>query len=538
MDLAATGRRWAIATPHTAATRAGAEAFEAGGNAVDAALAAAVTLAVVYPQACGVGGDLFALVARSEQPEIVAINSSGAAPAGIDPDAVRATHGGMPQRGPLTVTVPGAVAGWKALCDQGARFDWPRHLTAAIAYAHDGVPVARSLAETLADGPELSADAGIAEVFFPSRMALGEGEVLHQPALGATLEALAGRGPDELYGGRVGQRYAAGLRAAGSPITVEDLAAHRAELAAPLTGRYRDLDVRVAPPNSQGFVLLEILAAIERLGIDPDPLGPDAAAIALVVRAARADRDHHLADPRAMRVHPGTLLDDGHLAALCDAVRDGLSVAGRTPTANGSPGPGGLPARGGPHHGDTIGLVTADADGNAVSLIQSLYDGLGSGILEPDTGIVAHSRGAQFVLDPGHPNVLAPGKRPAHTLMPAMVHRIDRPVVILGTMGGHGQPQINAMNLIRIADMDLDPATALAAPRWLVGGLDIGDDWVLAEEDVPLTVRDDLAAAGLTTETHPRHSGGLGHSHAIRVLPDGGFEVGSDPRADGGALAW
>jgi oxamate amidohydrolase len=536
MDLAATGRRWAVATPHMAATRAAAEAFEAGGNALDAALAAAVTLAVVYPQACGVGGDLFALVARTEQPEIVAINSSGAAPAGVEPDAVRAAHGTMPDRGPLTVTVPGAVAGWKALCDQGARFDWGRHFTPAIACAHDGIPVARSLAETLAESPELSADAGMAGVFFANGAPLREGDVLRQPALGATLETLAAGGPDELYGGEVGRRYAAGLRAAGSPIAVEDLAAHRAQLVSPLAGRYRELDVRVVPPNSQGFVLLEILAAIERLEIDPDPLGPDAAAIALVVRAARADRDRHLADPRAMRVHPATLLDDGHLAALCDAVRDGLPAPGTGPT------PDRLPRRAIPppdgHHGDTIALVTADADGNAVSLIQSLYDGLGSGILEPDTGIVAHSRGAQFVLDPGHPNVLAPGKRPAHTLMPAMAHRTDRPAVILGTMGGHGQPQINATTLIRIAELGLEPAAAVAAPRWLVGGLDEGDDWVLAEEDVPRRVRDDLGAAGLPAVTVPHHSGDVGHAQAIRVLADGSFEVGSDPRADGGALAW
>jgi gamma-glutamyltranspeptidase len=530
MDLAASGRRWALATPHVAATRAGADAFEAGGNAVDAALAAAATLAVVYPQACGVGGDLFALVARSEQPEIVAINSSGAAPAGIEPDGVRAAHGTMPQRGPLTVTVPGAVAGWRALCDQGARFDWGRHLTAAIASAHDGIPVARGLAETLDESAELAADPGIAQVFFPSGAPLREGDLLRQPALGATLEAFEAGGPGELYGGEVGRRYAQGLRAAGSPIAVEDLAAHRSELVSPLVGRYRDLDVRVVPPNSQGFVLLEILAAIERLRIDPDPLGSDALAVAMVVKAARADRDHHLADPRAMRVHPGTLLDDGHLAALCDAVRDALGSADAIP-------PSPIPAPDGPHHGDTIGLVTADADGNAVSLIQSLYNGLGSGILEPDTGVVAHSRGAQFVLDPDHPNVLAPSKRPAHTLMPAMAHRGDRTAVILGTMGGHAQPQINAMNLIRITDLGLDPAEAVAAPRWLVGGLDVGDDWVLAEEDVPQSVLDDLNAGGLPTVTLPRLSGDLGHAHAIRVLPDGRFEVGSDPRADGGALA-
>jgi gamma-glutamyltranspeptidase/glutathione hydrolase len=287
-------------------------------------------------------------------------------------------------------------------------------------------------------------------------------------------------------------------------------------------GRYRDLDVRVVPPNSQGFVLLEMLAAFERMGIDPDPLGPDAATIALIVRAARADRDRYLADPAAMRVHVATLLDDGHLAALTDEVRAHTV---------------GVPVRGAPHHGDTIGLVTADAAGNAVSLIQSLYDGLGSGILEPVTGIVPHSRGAQFVLDPDHPNVLAPGKRPAHTLMPAMAHRGGRPAVVLGTMGGHGQPQINATNLVRVADLDLSAADALASPRWLVGGLDEGDGWVLAESTVPDTATDALSAAGFRVERIPAPSGELGHSHVIRVRSDGSFDVGSDARADGGALA-
>ena len=523
MDLAATGRRWAIATPHTLATQAGAEAFDAGGNAVDAALAAAVTLAVVYPQACGVGGDLFALVARSEQPEVVAINSSGAAPAGIDPDAVRAQHVAMPQNGPLTITVPGAVAGWRALCDQGALFDWQRHFATAIACAQDGFSVPRALEETLAERPGLAEDPGIAAVFFPGGIPLRGGDVLRQAALARTLEILAAEGPGGLYGGEIGRRYAEGLRGAGSPLALADLAAHRARLEAPLVGRYRDLDVRVVPPNSQGFVLLEILATLERLGIDPDPLGPDAAAIAMVVRAAREDRDRHLADPESMRLHAGILLDDGHLAAITDGVRAALPPA---------------PGTSRPHHvGDTVGLVAADAQGNAVSLIQSLYDGLGSGILEPSTGIVAHSRGAQFDLDPDHPNVLAPGKRPAHTLMPALAHRGDRPALVLGTMGGHGQPQINATNLIRIHDLGLDPADALAAPRWLVGGLDTGNDRILAEDGVPDEVLASLRTAGFGLQTLPGPSAELGHAHAIKVRRDGTLEVGSDPRADGGAVA-
>ena len=522
MELAASGRRWAISTPHVAATAAGAEAFEAGGTAMDAALAAAVTLAVVYPQACGVGGDLFALVARSEQPETVAINSSGVAPAAIDPDAIRAAHGSMPETGPLTITVPGAVAGWRALCDQGARFDWRRHVEAAIPFAADGVEVPRALAETLDERPELAEEPGIGPVFFPNGRALRAGDRLVQPALAATLETLA-RDPDEMYAGDLARRYADGLRAAGSPIAADDLAAHRARLVSPLVGRYRDLDVRVVPPNSQGFVLLEILEAIERLGIDPDPLGPDAVAIAMAVRAARRDRDRHLADPAAMRVHPGILLDDGHLAAIADEVRDAHRPEHEGAHAH--------------HHGDTVGVVAADAQGNAVSLIQSLFDGLGAGILEPETGIVAQSRGAGFVLDPGHANALAPGKLPAHTLMPALAHRDGRSSLVLGTMGGYGQPQINATNLVRIADLGMAPAPAVAAPRWLLGGLDQGDEAIVAEDRVPAAVRERLAGAGFDVETVAGPSGDLGHAHAILMRSDGTLEAGSDPRADGGALA-
>ena len=520
MELHASGTQWAIATPHTVATEAGAVAFERGGNAVDAALAAAVTLAVSYPHNCGVGGDLFALVQRPDGTTI-AINASGRAPAGVDPDALRARHGTtMPEWGADSITVPGAVSGWASLHTEGARLTWTEAFGAAIALAHGGVTVSRSTAAALeANAEHFAADRGLAGVFFADGAPLPRGALVRQPALGATLQQLGAEGPGALYGGSIGERYATGLRAAGSPMTLEDLANHTADVVAPLIGRYRDLDVRVVPPNSQGFALLQMLALTERLGIDPDPQGPDAGVLALAFAAANRDRDRHLADPDAMRTHPSTLLDDGHLAGLADEVR------------NGAPG---VP---GHRHstGDTIALVAADANGWAVSLIQSLYDSFGAGILEPETGIVAHDRGACFTLEAGHPNEIGPGKRPFHTLMPALVHRGGRLAAVSGSMGGASQPQIIAQNLIRAFDLGMPAAEAIAAPRFTVWNDVV--PLALVEGLVLDATRDRLEESGFRVEATDDLDEAVGQAHLIVVRPDGSFDVGSDPRADGGALA-
>ncbi|HEV8565323.1 MAG TPA: gamma-glutamyltransferase [Actinomycetota bacterium] len=519
MQLGASGRRWAVATPHATASDAAADAFERGGNAVDAALAAATTLAVVYPQMCGVGGDLFALVQHPDG-DVVAVSSAGASPAGIDPAAVRAAHDEMPGRGPLAIVVPGAPAGWEALHRHGGELAWHELFDVAIRSAADGAPVVRGLAEALVDNDELlAADPGAVSVFLPRGTSLAEGDLLVQPALARTLEAIASGGADALYRGAIAEAYAAGLRAAGSPIDVGDLAAHTAKLWPPLIARYRDLDVRTSPPTSQGFVLLEALRAIERLQLDPDPFGPDAGTIALVFAAAARDRERHLADPRHMRVHPTTLLDDGHIAAVCEEVREGSTAA---------PHPAG---------GDTVGLVTADARGSAVSLIQSLSWGFGSGILEPATGILAQNRGSGFVLDPEHPNALAPGKQPAHTLMPVTVHRDGRLAAVSGTMGGPAHPQINGASLVRAFDLGMTPQEAVAAPRWVVGGMDAVVGLAEAEADVPDATVELLELASFRVTRLRAEDSSVGHAHLIRLNPDGSLEAGTDPRADGAALA-
>jgi gamma-glutamyltranspeptidase/glutathione hydrolase len=223
-----------------------------------------------------------------------------------------------------------------------------------------------------------------------------------------------------------------------------------------------------------------------------------------------------------MRVHPSTLLDDGHLAGLADRIRDAAPS-------------GAIPGR---RHGtgDTIAMVTADADGWAVSLIQSLWDSFGSAILEPETGIVAHDRGGCFTLEPGHPNEIAPGKRPFHTLMPVLVHRGGRLAAVAGSMGGASQPQINAQNLIRAFDLEMGAAETIAAPRWTVWG-EPGDGLVRAEGSVPNATAARFETAGFGIDPLDDVDEAVGHAHMILARPDGTLEVGSDPRADGGALA-
>jgi gamma-glutamyltranspeptidase/glutathione hydrolase len=516
----ARGRRAALATPHLDATAAGLEAFDEGGNAVDAALAAATALAVVYPHMCGVGGDLFALV-RQADGRAVALNASGAAPADVDVETIRAAHPAMPERGPLAVTVPGAVSGWWELASRWSRLGFARAFARAIDLAREAATAADLAGDLGVDGGRLLRDPGLRGVFAPHGRPLAPGEPLVQPALARTLETLADEGPSALYGGAIGRTLVDHLRGLGSAMSVEDLRAHRAELADPLVGRYRDLDVAVAPPNSQGFVLLESLAVIERLGLDPDPLGPDAGELAEVFRHTAADRDRHNADPRFSSVPVAELLGDAHLDELAKRVR----------ARGGAPG-----AR---RATDTVALVAADGSGLGVVVVQSLFRSFGSGILEPATGIVPHSRGSAFSLDPRHPNALAGGKRPSHTLLPVVVHRAGRLAALAGTMGGGGQPQIDAMTMIRAFDLGMDAAGAVAAPRWLVGGMALGrtDRAVVVEGSVPTSTRDALSAAGYALHTVGTLDGEVGHAHLLLVHHDGELEAGADPRSDGGPAA-
>jgi gamma-glutamyltranspeptidase/glutathione hydrolase len=534
--LAASGRRLALATPHPLATAAGLAAAGRGGNAIDAAVAAAVSLAVVYPHMCSPGGDVIALVAYPDG-TVECLNASGAAGVRADAEALRREHGAMPSICPHAVTVPGAVSAWGVLAERAATMRLADLMREAIAQARDGVPVAPGVHRALVANEDLlSIDPGMRAVLFRDGRPLGAGETLRQPALAVTLAEIAEHGWRAFYHGVVARRLVAGLARLGVPLEAADLARHVPELTPPLRGRDGGCEVLTAPPNSQGLVLLEILAALERL-----PwrrlLGRDAGVLAEVFRLASLDRDRFLADPLRARVPLGDLLGPAHAAGLARAALDraatGVAGAGSRPAA----GPG-LPADRRPP-GDTVAVVAMDADGWAVSLIQSVFHTFGSGLLEPETGLVLHNRGASFSLDPASPNLIEPGKRPAHTLMPVLLRERGELVGAHGTMGAKAQPQIHSQLLLNLRE-DRSPADSLAAPRWVVGRLlEAGTsvDQVRAEPGVPAEALESIAAAGFELVRLGDLDEEVGHGQLVRRGAAGELLAATDPRCDGLAAA-
>jgi gamma-glutamyltranspeptidase/glutathione hydrolase len=510
---------WAIASPHDLATQASVRAFEAGGNAIDAALAAAAVLTVVYPHNCALGGDLFALV-RDGAGATVSVNGSGPAARATDPDALRRLGATMPADGPATVTVPGLVAGWQRIHEVGARLSWRDALAGARALAYDGAPVADSLAAAIAEAGVLE-DPGMAAVLAPDGVPLKAGERLRQPALGATLGRLADGGAREFYEGDVAARLLAGLRGRGSLLDRDDLGGFHASVEPALRLDRQGTAVLTSPPNSSGVVLLQALAVLDATGLS-DPLGVDAGTLAEIFRAVGEDRDRMLGDPRDSDVAAEAWIGGSRVQAIARRVLAEAREPGAAPAV---PPPG----------GDTVAVVAADGSGCAVSLIQSLFHPFGAGILEPVTGVLVHNRGSMFSLTPGHPNETRPGRRPSHTLTPVLVERDGRLQGALGTMGGRVQAQILVHVLVRLLAGDR-PQQAVDAPRWIAGPLapGEGDDVVRIEAGTAEATRSSLARSGLRPHLVPRHNRRLGHAQAVWV-EDGCLHAGSDRRADGRA---
>jgi gamma-glutamyltranspeptidase/glutathione hydrolase len=513
-----TQRNGAIATPHHLATEAGELAYRDGGNAIDAALAAATVLQVVYPHNTALGGDLVALV-RAPDGVITCVNATGTAPSARRVEELRARHGDvLPTRGPDTITVPGAVAGWQAIRARGAALGWADQFSAAIGYAADGVPVARSLAAALlVEAPDLALDPGCRAVFAPQGDWLPEGAPLVQPALADSLRGLAAHGPEYLYRGRLGAALVSGLRALGVPITTEDLAGYTARITGAISVPFGGHEVHTSPPNTQGFLLLRTLRALTALGLD---LSAPADVVAGLFVDGNRVRDTLLADPG----FAVTDLDDG-LADVLARLRSGRRGVSGVDTGIVAP-----QAR-----GDTVGIAAADSGGYAVSLIQSVFYGFGAAVLEPGTGILMQNRGMSFSLDPGSPNVIAPGKRPRHTLMPVLVTSGPDVRWVNSTMGGRVQPQIHA-HLLRHLLAGATPEQAVSAPRWAVTELLAGDspNTVRHEPGLPATTVAELAVAGPVVELPPR-SEHMGHANVVSIAPDGTLTAGSDPRSDGSA---
>jgi gamma-glutamyltranspeptidase len=508
----------ALATPHALATEAGMQAYRDGGNAIDAAIVAAAMLTVVYPHNVALGGDLIALV-RTPDGEVRCVNASGWAGAATDIGDLRARHGGwLPARGADSVTVPGGVRGWEMLRRLGSRLTWARTLAPAECAARTGAPVAPSLAAHIADteNADLFGTEDFERVFRPGGTSLRAGDAFVQPALADSFAALREDGPDAFYEKDIATRCVGYLRSHGSSLTLQDFADYQPEVVEPVSVPFRGLTVLTSPPNTHGVLLLRALRAIDELGVT-DPLGDGLGTMMRIFHRGNALRVAHVADPRFVDVDVAALVNDG---------LDVMSELGAVQS-----GPALVP------HGDTVGVSAADGDGYAVSLIQSVYHAFGSGLIDPDTGILFHNRGTSFALDGESPNVIAPRKRPMHTLMPVMTLHERQPRHILSTMGGQGQPQILAHVLLGALG-GAGAEDAVAAPRAVVGLQSDGAtaDSVTVESDVRAAARAAIARSGLTSIDVAPHTEALGQANVVFVDAKGSMMAASDPRSDGAAV--
>ncbi|WP_432537155.1 gamma-glutamyltransferase [Kineococcus arenarius] len=502
-------RTVAVAAPHPAGVELARGTVRAGGNALDAALAAAAALTVVYPHQCALGGDLIALV-RDErpgrEPRTSAVVSAGTLPAGLDLDALAGSP--MPRRGPVTVTVPGVVAGWTALARLGAELPLAEVFSRAAGLAEAEPPVSAGLARALRDQEAaVLTDPGLRAVFAPSGAVLAEGDPVAQPALAATLRRLA-QDPADFYRGRTADLLAAGLRALGGTHTGEDLRAHVAEVVPALHAEVDGTDWYVAPPPSQGALLLgiaEAAVAAERAG-RPDDL------VAASVRGMDV-RDRELGDPRTGGV------DVTAMTTL--SVRAGVPApaAGRA-------------------LGDTVAVTAVDDEGLAVSLIQSVFQTFGAGILEPATGIVLHNRGAGFSTDPASPARVQHGSRPPHTLCPVIIDTGDA-VLAAGCQGGRAQPWILGQTLPGLLDArtGVELQDVLARPRWVVGARDLGHERItLVTESGAEGAAPAARDAGAAVDHRDGFLDEAGHVQvAVRSRRSPTLLAATDPRADGRA---
>jgi gamma-glutamyltranspeptidase/glutathione hydrolase len=547
----ARGASGAVVAPHHLATAAGLGILRAGGSAVDAAIATNAVLAVVFGAACGLGGDAFWLIWDETTAGEVALNGSGRSAAALDAAALRAKGlATIPFRGPLAITVPGAVRSWGDAHARFGRLAWADLLAPAIELAAGGFPADATFAGAVeASWPvfrgELGGGAdGWAAVYRPQGRPWRPGERVRLAALAGTLERLAGAGPDDFYRGELAERQAAGLAAAGSAITAADLAEHTSTWGVPLALEYRGATATTHPPNSSGVVALQALNVLRAFD-PPDPAafapaaggataGADARWAHLGIEATKlalADRDAHLSDPAFVKVPVGELLDPAYGERLARAI---------DPARAASPAPSRAPKGGG-----TIWLGVVDGGGDAVSLIESNYSGFGSGVVDPVTGIAYQNRGSYFSLDRDHPNVLAPRKRTLHTLLPGMLLRDGRPWVVHGSMGGDAQPAIFAQVVSGLVDGRVDVATAVAAPRWapVPAAHFAPPDVIQIEPRFGPGVLDALAAAGHRLDLRAPFDGALGHCHAIELV-DGGparggtLAAATDPRSPGLPAAW
>ena len=521
----ALGRGGMVAACHPYATLAGVEVLKAGGTAADAALAVNGVLAVTQPNMCGIGGDIFVLYFEAATGVVHFLDGAGRSGSRAELEQLRRRGmSALPVTGAPTDSVPGCVRGWTMLHERYATRPLAELLGPAIHYAERGFPVSSLTSQAITEFAIVTPDPEWHRVFRPAGRAPARGEVLAQPDLARTLRDIAAEGDDVMYRGRVARAIADRMAADGF-LTLDDLAAHAGEWGTPLSTTYRGHVVYETPPPTQGLAALLALNLLEgwRLAEHPVHSVEHLHLLLETVKLAYADRDRWIGDPAHARVPIAALLAKDYAARRRQAFDPGK--AGRF--AGGEP------------EGETTGFVVADGEGNVASVIQSLFNGFGSGIVVPGTGVVLQNRGRSFRLEPGHPNALAPRKRPFHTLMASIVTREGRPAAAFSTMGGHGQAQFHAQVLTNLLDYAMDPQEAIERPRFVIGTFAPGqpEETVHLERRVSEDVFEALQRLGHPVTPAPDFFVRTGHAHAI-TFRDGTLLGGADPRGDGAALGF
>lgn len=512
------GKRGAVATSQPLATIAGMEMLLAGGNAIDAAIAMAITLTVVEPTANGIGSDAFALVWDGQ---LHGLNGSGKSPQNLTLETL-SDRQKIPDYGWLPVTVPGAVSAWRNLWQRWGKLPFEKLFAPAIHYAQEGFAVSPETARAWKAAEKIYLPRkerefrAFQEVFFPGNRAPAAGEIWGSPLHGQTLAEIANTGGESFYQGHLAEKISHFAADTGGLLTYDDLASHQADWVNPIATDYRQLTVWEMPPNTQGLAALMALNILEGFNIGEYPReSVDSYHLQIeAMKLAFADLHRYNADPRYMKMSPERLLDK-------DYAEERRRLIGQRAIAHALPG---LPK------GGTVYLVAADQD-LMVSFIQSNYMGFGSGILVPSTGISLHNRGCGFTLEPGHPNQLAPGKRPLHTIMPGFLTQDGQPIGPFGVMGGSMQPQGHLQMVTNLVDYQLNPQGALDAPRWRF----LEDNRVIVEQSVSKAVVQGLWERGHLVEVSPEPSR-FGRGQMI-LRHNGVLVAGSEPRTDGMAIA-
>ena len=534
------GRNGMIATSQPLASAAGLKVLQDGGNAIDAAVTAAAVLAVVEPSMTGIGGDLFAIVYDAKTKTLRALNASGrSAYAATPAEYAKRNQTRMPGSGVLSVTVPGVVDGWSELLSKYGTITMAKAVAPAAGYARNGYAVSEIISgQWRSSERKLSADPAAAATFLPGGHAPQPGEIFANPKLAATLDQIGAGGRDAFYKGPIARAIIADMRKRDGLLEERDFTEHKADWIEPISTNYRGYEVYELPPNTQGFVVLEMLNILE--GFDVKSMGHNSAdylhALVEAKRIAFADRAAYLGDPDA--VPPAVLktLISKDYAALrrkeidpakaAQAYKPGV-VKGVTSSAGAEADQNFT----GLDHGDTIYMTVADGKGNFVSLIQSLFSEFGSGIVAGDTGIVLHNRGSGFNLTAGHPDQIAPHKRPLHTLIPAFVMKDGKPYFSFGVMGGDHQAQGHTQALVNLIDFGMNVQEAGEAAR-----VNHGNNGLQVESAVLAAVRESLIQRGHKVTPS---IGAYGGYQGILLDPRTGVLMGgSDVRKDGLAIGY